>query len=138
MTAQQPLNDQPRAGARPTTWRIAVTWIGIAILVGGNLADWANWFVWGPGQTGGDRTWILFSAALFWLSFATLVVLGYDVVATWLEPGHVPPPTTTLIGPGPIPQIADWIRRFSAKRHALLGLAGLLAGAVIGHLMWKP
>jgi len=138
MTDQQPLNDQPRASARPGARRIAVAWVGVAILVGGNLADWANWFDWGPGQTGGDRTLILFSAGLFWLSLATLVVLAYDVYATWREPGHVPPAPTRLIGPGPIRGIAGWIRDLAAGHPALIGLVGLLAGAIIGHLYWTP
>ncbi len=138
MTDHQPLTDQPGAAARPTSGRIAFAWVGVAVFVGGNLADLVNWLNWGPAQTGGDRTWILFAAGLFWLSFATTLVLAYDVVATWLQPGHVPPPPTTLIGPGAIKKIADAIRRLSARHHSLIGLAGLLAGAVIGHLVWKP
>lgn len=108
------------------------------MFVGGNLADLATWIDWGPGQTGGDRPWILASAGLFWLSLATLVVLGFDVFATWREPGHVPPSDTTLIGPKRIRDFAGGIRDLAAEHQALIGLAGLLAGAVIGHLVWKP
>jgi hypothetical protein len=121
-----------------TSRRIATIWLGVVVLVGGNLADWANWINWGPGQTDGNRRWILACAALFWLSLATLLVLAYDVVATWLEPDHVLPPSAKLVGPWPIPEIAGWIRHKAAKHHALIGLGGLVAGALIGHLVWKP
>jgi hypothetical protein len=138
MSNEPPLDGQSQVSPRSTSRRIVFAWVGVAVFVGGNVADLLNWIGWGPGQTGPDRVWILFPAGLFWLSLATLIVLAYDVLATWFEPDHKPPLPTKLIGPGWIPDIADRIRVFATKHFAFIGVAGLVAGAVIGHLVWKP
>jgi len=118
--------------------RIGTIWLGILVFVAGNVADAADWIRWGPGQSDGNRLWVLASAGLFWLAVSTAVVLLYDVVATALDPDRRPPGSTELIGPRPLRQAAEWIRRRAADHTAVIGAGGLIAGAIIGHLVWKP
>lgn len=117
--------------------RLSAVWLGVAVLVLGNVADWLGWIGWGPEQQVSDqRYWVLASAAGFWIAVSTLITL---VVDSWYVLRGQPVPTSPdLDRSGPFRGIGNWVRKTAVRHHALLGVGGLVLGAVVGHLFWKP
>ena len=118
--------------------RLGTVWIGLAVLVGGNVADWFGWIGWGPEQTDpAQRYWVLASACGFWIAAASLLTL---VVDSWFQLRKQPstPTYRELPGGGPLRRFANSVRALAEKYHALIGAGGLVGGAVLGHFIWKP
>lgn len=121
------------------TRRIAFLWLLVAVFIGGNLWDWIGGHSWGPVQSTDQGIWVHASAALFWLTFAMLALCLRDLVSL-LRHGSRPPTIEDL------PDDRNWwdkavgnpVRRFATRHRALVGLAGLMAGGVLGHFLWKP
>jgi hypothetical protein len=120
-----------------------VVWLALFLFAAGNVAGWANWIVWGPGQTdpkNADWRLVHASAFVFWLAAAMLVVIASDLVSMWRNRGIRPPTYEDLLDVDDwrIWKLANAIRRRAAQHQAVLGLFGLCGGALLGHYFWKP
>ena len=118
--------------------RLVATWLAIAVFIAGNAAGLVGWIQWGPlQQNANERPWILASAFGFWLSSCLLLVLVFD---TWLiiRHGATAPSYKDLDEKGPIRARANSVRRIAEKYRALVGVGGLVVGAVVAHVIWRP
>ena len=118
--------------------RLAAIWLGAAVFVAGNVADWFGWIDWGPAQQNPDsRYWVLASACGFWIAVSTLVILVADSWTAFRQLGDLAT-YRNLKGEGPVRKRTNWIREKAERYHALLGAGGLVVGAIVGHLAWRP
>lgn len=125
----------------------------VVMFVIGNSADIAmaaGWVpnLWGPGlRVADERIWVLLSAGMFWIVFSMSVLCLYDLVSIYGN-GSRPPKLDDLIvarsraglttpeAEG-AHQIWDSAGRWVDKHVALVGLIGMIVGALLGHLLWR-
>ena len=111
----------------------------VGVFIAGNLWDWFGGHSWGPLQGTDQAIWVHASAALFWLAVAMFALCLHDLGSFLWH--RSPPPTVESL-----PDADGWwdrvvanpTRRFAARHRAVIGLAGLFAGGVLGHFLWKP
>lgn len=138
MSAQPSETPQEATLERIRKQRLIVVWLGAAVFISGNTADWLGWINWGPQQQNPDqRYWVLASACGFWIAASTLLILIAD---SWLafRQRSAPPTYHDLKGGGPLRSRANWVREKAETYHALFGAGGLVLGALVGHLIWRP
>src|SRR5207248_7193060 len=76
---------------------------------------------------------------LFWLALAMLSLCVRDLVSLLVHRSQ--PPTFENLPGGTkwwTRIIADPARRWLGAYQGLVGIAGLIGGAVLGHFLWKP
>jgi hypothetical protein len=139
MTSHPEEIESQKALERRRKERLGTIWLGVAVFIAGNVADWQGWINWGPLQhDSAQRPWILASALAFWVAASSLVVFIADCWSMYRN-GSRPPTRSDLVADsGLLRKPANWIRERVEKHHALVGAAGLFGGAVLGHFFWKP
>jgi TRAP-type C4-dicarboxylate transport system permease small subunit len=118
--------------------RLATIWVLAATVVAGNLAGWLGFIKWGPLQSDPSH-WVGVhaSAFLFWIAVGMLLLCIRDLVSIRLH-GSTPPTYQELTAESTsrVRKPANAVRRWMAKNQALVGAAGLIAGATLGHRFW--
>jgi hypothetical protein len=119
--------------------RLAVIWVLAAVVIAGNLAGWLGLIKWGPLQS--DRNhWVgvYGSALLFWVSVGMFVLSVRDLISIQRH-GSRPPTYEELTDKSTsrFRKPANGVRRWMAKNQAIVGAAGLFAGAILGLWFWN-
>ena len=119
--------------------RVGFIWLFALVFVAGNLWDWFGGHSWGPEQATNQAIWVHISAGLFWLALAMFFLCLRDL-GSFLLHGKPPP-----IGVDTAHDASWWdrmvgnpVRRRIEAHTALIGVAGLFAGALFGYFFWKP
>jgi len=119
--------------------RLAAIWVLAAVVVAGNLAGWLGLITWGPAQSDpGHWVGVHASAFLFWVAVGMLLLCIRDLVSIRSH-GSRPPTYVELTDEGASSRFrkpANAVRRWMAKNQAIVGAAGLIAGAILGHRFW--
>jgi hypothetical protein len=118
--------------------RLATIWVLAVVVVAGNLAGWLGFIKWGPLQS--DRShWVGVhaSAFLFWVAIGMLLLCIRDLVSIRSH-GSRPPTFEELTDEASsrFRKPANAVRRWMTKNQAIVGAAGLIAGAILGHRFW--
>ena len=121
----------------------------VVIVATGNIADLLGWVPWGPGLiTNKDRIWVLLSAGAFWLVVSMFVLCVHDLASVWTH-GSQPPSRADLMqakreagmkedpDAGPLEQLWDAAGDWAERYVGLVGLVGLIIGALLGHMLWR-
>ena len=119
--------------------RVGFIWLLVLVFGVGNVLDWFGWHSWGPLQNSDQGVWVHGAAALFWLALAMLSLCVRDLVSLLVHRSQ--PPTFENLPGGTkwwTRIIADPARRWLGAYQGLVGIAGLIGGAVLGHFLWKP
>jgi hypothetical protein len=118
--------------------RLTAIWILAVVVVVGNLAGWLGFITWGPAQREPSH-WVGIhaSAFLFWVSVGMLLLSIRDLFSIRRH-GSRPPTYEELTeeSSSRFRKPANAVRRWMAKNQALVGAAGLFAGAILGHRFW--
>ncbi len=119
--------------------RVGFIWLLAIVFIAGNLWDWFGGHSWGKAQSTNQSLVVHASAALFWLGLAMLSLCIRDLISILIHKSR--PPTIE-----DLPEQRGWwdrnmgnpVRKWAKNHQALVGLTGLVAGALFGYFVWKP